>query len=97
MKFNPNKDASKPKVMIWGTFIQNRRPKWKTYSQLSHAIASLKDKEDYPEDTDPRLPEGASIYSYRILSEQCTLWQLVDNTWVEVAIKRFYKKGDKLL
>lgn len=95
--FNPNKNKLKQKPAVWGTFIEERRPQWKVYTERSHAINSLKCKDEYIDEEDPRLPNINQQWNYRQLPESSTLWQLIGEEWVEVPIKRFYKKGDDII
>lgn len=45
MKFNPNLPA-KTKQFFWATFIPDRAPKFKMYSQRGHALNSFQYRED---------------------------------------------------
>lgn len=91
MLFDPNK--LKFKNRIWGTYIPERKPKFKTYDNRGHAINALMWRKEYVE---PDENNGIKPYEYVYIPDECTLWKLVNDKWVEVEIVRVFKKGEPL-
>lgn len=45
LQFDPN-DKSSPKAPEWATYIPDRNPQWKVYTQRGHALSSFQYKKD---------------------------------------------------
>ncbi len=82
-EFNPNELTKEERKHIWGTYIPTRRPNFKTYYCVGHAMTALKYR---------------ARYSKKVMTipEECTLWKHNGSKWVEVEYERTYKNGDKL-
>lgn len=84
-KFNPNDiKKSEEKPYIWATYIPDRKPKFKVYNNRGYASSSIKYRSRYM---------GNS--TYRVMDD-CTLWNLVGEEWVEVKFEKTYKANQPL-
>ena len=88
---DPNK--IKMKNRIWGTYVPERKPKFKIYDNRGHAISALMWRKEYVE---PDENNGIKPYEYVYIPDECTLWKLVNDKWVEVEIVRVFKRGEPL-
>lgn len=91
MKFDPNKLRLKNR--IWGTYIPERKPKFKTYDNRGHALSALMCRKEY---VSPSEGDDFKPYEYCYIPDECTLWNLVDGEWKEVEIIRVFKHRESI-
>lgn len=74
---------------IWGTFIPDRRPKFKAYSNRGHALSSLM----YRKDT---VYENDKWTGMSKIPDECTLWKFTNGAWKEIKFERLVKRGESI-